>query len=68
MRNPQGQAAARLAEYGDAGVCVSIVTACELRFGAFWKYRVGDYRIIAAIGDEVVTVLMLRIGNPPQRS
>lgn len=28
-----------------------------------WKYRVGDYRIICAIQDVVVTVLVLRIGH-----
>lgn len=33
------------------------------KLGVFWKYRVGDYRIIAAIEDEVVTILVLRIGN-----
>jgi mRNA interferase RelE/StbE len=33
------------------------------KFGSLWKYRVGDYRIIASIEDAVVTVLVLRIGN-----
>lgn len=33
------------------------------RFGDFWKYRVGDYRIIASIQDGQVTILVLRIGN-----
>ncbi len=33
------------------------------RMGAFWKYRVGDYRIIASIEDERVTVLVVRIGH-----
>jgi len=28
-----------------------------------WKYRVGDYRIIAEIADEKVLVLVLRIGH-----
>lgn len=31
--------------------------------GAFWKYRVGDYRIICEIDDGVLKVLVLRIGN-----
>jgi len=31
--------------------------------GAFWKYRVGDYRIICDIRDNTVTVLVLAIGN-----
>lgn len=32
-------------------------------FGAFWKYRVGDWRIIADIEDAVVTITVVRIGN-----
>ena len=31
--------------------------------GAFWKCRVGDYRIIASIEDEEVRILVVRIGN-----
>lgn len=33
------------------------------RFGEFWKYRVGDYRIIARIEDRILKVLVVRIGN-----
>lgn len=33
------------------------------RFGNLWKYRVGDYRLIAAIEDSALTVLVVRIGN-----
>lgn len=31
--------------------------------GAFWKYRVGDYRIICAIEDDALRVLVVRVGN-----
>ena len=31
--------------------------------GDFWKYRVGDIRIIASIEDKRLTVLVLRAGN-----
>lgn len=31
--------------------------------GDFWKYRVGDYRIISSIQDSTVTILVVRIGN-----
>ena len=31
--------------------------------GEFWKYRVGDFRIIVNIQDERMTVLVLRVGN-----
>lgn len=33
------------------------------RLGAFWKYRVGDYRIIARIEDGALCILVVRIGN-----
>ncbi len=33
------------------------------KLGAFWKYRVGDYRIIANIEDGDVCILIVRIGN-----
>ncbi len=31
--------------------------------GAFWKYRVGDYRIISSIEDRALRILVLRVGN-----
>ncbi len=31
--------------------------------GSFWKYRVGDYRIISDIQDDLVCVLVVMIGN-----
>jgi len=31
--------------------------------GDLWKYRVGDFRIIASIEDKLVLVLIVRIGN-----
>ncbi len=31
--------------------------------GEFWRYRVGDYRILCEIQDELLTVLVLQIGN-----
>jgi mRNA-degrading endonuclease RelE of RelBE toxin-antitoxin system len=34
-----------------------------VQLGSFWRYRVGDYRIIAHIEDETVQILVLRIGN-----
>ncbi len=33
------------------------------KFGAVWKYRVRDYRIIADIQDDRVLILVVRIGN-----
>ena len=34
--------------------------------GDFWRYRVGDYRIIASIEDGVLRILVMRIGNRKQ--
>ena len=33
------------------------------KLGAFWKYRVGDWRIIASIEDGALRVLVLKVGN-----
>jgi mRNA interferase RelE/StbE len=33
------------------------------KLGEFWKYRVGDWRIIASIEDSTVRILVVRIGN-----
>lgn len=33
------------------------------QLGEFWKYRVGDWRIIACIEDSVLRILVLRVGN-----
>jgi len=32
-------------------------------FGDFWKYRVGDYRIVVDIQDKKLTVLVLYAGH-----
>jgi mRNA interferase RelE/StbE len=33
------------------------------KLGEFWKYRVGDYRVIVHFEDAVLRVLVLRVGN-----
>ncbi len=33
------------------------------KLGEFWKYRVGDYRVIANIEDGSLCILVVRIGN-----
>lgn len=33
------------------------------KLGAFWKYRVGDYRVIASIEDGALRILVVKIGN-----
>ncbi len=33
------------------------------RLGSFWKYRLGDYRIITSIEDGALRILVIRVGN-----
>jgi mRNA interferase RelE/StbE len=33
------------------------------KLGAYWRYRVGDYRVICDIQDEVLTILVIELGN-----
>jgi mRNA interferase RelE/StbE len=33
------------------------------QLGDLWKYRVGDYRIISDIQDELVRVYVVKVGN-----
>jgi mRNA interferase RelE/StbE len=33
------------------------------KLGDFWKYRVGDYRVIVSIEDGALLVLVVKIGN-----
>jgi mRNA interferase RelE/StbE len=33
------------------------------KLGEFWKYRVGDYRIISRIEDGTLCILVVKIGN-----
>jgi len=33
------------------------------KFGEYWRYRVGDYRIVIRIEDDVLLILVLRVGH-----
>ena len=33
------------------------------KLGEFWKYRVGDYRIVSSIEDGALRILVVRIGH-----
>ena len=33
------------------------------RLGEFWKYRVGDYRLVTRIEDNRLLILVVRIGH-----
>jgi mRNA interferase RelE/StbE len=62
------QAARRILVYLDERVAAlenprSIGQALHGPLGEFWKYRVGDYRVIASIKDAALRILVVRIGN-----
>lgn len=46
IRNPQGKAAARIAQAGEGNVCTSIIVAAELRYGCA---RSGSKRLLKAV-------------------
>ena len=33
------------------------------RFGEFWRYRVGDYRLVTRIEDDHLVILVVRVGH-----
>ena len=38
-------------------------TLVGAEFGEYWKYRVGDYQIIANIDDKEIIITIVKIGN-----
>jgi mRNA interferase RelE/StbE len=32
-------------------------------FGAYWRYRIGDYRIVCDINDGLLTIVVVELGN-----
>jgi mRNA interferase RelE/StbE len=51
----------RLAELDDPRSIGEALKGASL--GDYWKYRVGDYRVIATIEDKAVRIMVVRIGN-----
>jgi mRNA interferase RelE/StbE len=51
----------RLATLDDPRSTGKALTGPQL--GDFWRYRVGDYRIICDIQDDVLCVLVIEVGN-----
>ena len=33
------------------------------KLGEFWKYRIGEYRIVSSIEDGALRILVVKIGN-----
>jgi mRNA interferase RelE/StbE len=34
--------------------------------GGLWRWRIGDYRVIARIEDERITILVVRVAHRPE--
>jgi mRNA interferase RelE/StbE len=51
----------RVAQLDNPRLIGEALTGSE--FGSYWKYRVGDYRIIAEIEDQRLRIIVVRIGN-----
>lgn len=32
-------------------------------YRGYWRYRVGDYRVISSIDNDILTVLVVRVGH-----
>jgi len=33
------------------------------KLGAYWKYRVGDYRIVVSIEDDTIRIVVVTVGH-----
>lgn len=33
------------------------------KLGSFWRYRIGDYRLICSIEDKILTIVVLRVSH-----
>ena len=42
---------------------LSVKRRMVTKLGSFWKYRVGDWRIVISIGDAVLTVVVIEIDH-----
>lgn len=61
IRNPQGRAAARILQHGEQGLCVSIITAAELRYGAAKR---GSARLLSRVEAVLSTIDVLPFEVP----
>ncbi len=61
LRNPSGSAAKRIAEVGPDAICVSIITAAELRYGCAKK---GSAKLLAYVEAILESVQVLAFDMP----
>lgn len=64
MRFPSGLVAQRIREYGDAGLCVSIVVVSELRYGV---RKAGSLRLAQQVDFALATIDILAFNEPADR-
>ena len=68
LRKLDKQNAKRIMDYMDNHVARlenprNIGKALKGKFGDFWRYRVGSFRVICEIQDNKLQILLLRVGN-----
>ncbi|MDP2815672.1 MAG: type II toxin-antitoxin system RelE/ParE family toxin [Rectinemataceae bacterium] len=68
LRKLDKQAARRIVDYMDERVVErksprQIGKVLTGTLGSLWRYRVGDYRVIADIQDNVLRVLVVQVGH-----
>jgi mRNA interferase RelE/StbE len=68
LRKLDKLAARRIVDFMDERVSQNddprrIGKALKGSLGDLWSYRMGDFRILCDIQDEVLTILVLQIGN-----
>jgi tRNA(fMet)-specific endonuclease VapC len=61
LRNPDGSAAKHIAEVGPDAICVSIITAAELRYGCAKK---GSVKLLAHVEAILESVQVLALDVP----
>lgn len=61
VRNPQGRAAAKIAEVGEDAVATSIIVAAELRYGAVKK---GSQRLVHQLEAILAAIDVLPLETP----
>jgi tRNA(fMet)-specific endonuclease VapC len=61
IKNPRGNAAARIAKVGEDNVCTSIIVAAELRYGCA---KSGSKRLLKAVEDLLGEISVLPFDVP----
>jgi mRNA interferase RelE/StbE len=68
LRRLDRQISERISDYMERRIALladprSAGVALTGRLGGYWRYRVGDYRIICVVEDDVLRVLVVRVGH-----